>query len=581
MSYDGFVTHAVAHELNQTIVGGKIDKVHQPERDEIILQIRTPNRTYRLLLSANASHPRVHLTNISRENPMTPPMLCMLMRKHFQGNKILGITQTGFDRILRIETEGRNEMGDICRRDIVVEIMGRHSNIILLDENNRIMDSAKHVDFTVSAVRQILPGLFYETPPAQDKLSPDNFSLLDLMTTLDKAPEDTLLDKFLLSSFTGMSPLLAREIVYRFSGNTKVTRGEVNTASFLTEVDGFLKKICENNYSPTLVISHDEKKPTSFSCVQLAQYEGGAILEEFDSISSAIDGYYEKRAQRDHMNQRMSHLYKLVQNNLDRCEKKLVLHQENLEKSKDRETHKIFGDLITANLYRLSGGMKEMEAENYFSENMETIKIPLKEDLTPSQNAQRYYKLYTKAKMTELHSTEEIAKAEDEKSYLESVLESLEKAETPADLAEIRVELVDEGYLPKTNTKQPKAQKKSEPMRYTSSDGYEIWVGRNNKQNDELTIRMAYSTDWWFHTKEIPGSHVIVRAKGEDEIPDNTVLEAAALAAYYSKAQNSSKVPVDYTTVKNVKKPNGAKPGMVIYDHYYTLYTDPKLPDEE
>ncbi len=581
MSFDGFVTHGVAYELNNTIVGGKIDKVHQPERDEIILQIRTSNGTHRLLLSANASHPRVHLTNISRENPMTPPMLCMLMRKHFQGNKILRITQTGFDRVLRIETEGRNEMGDICRRDIVVEIMGRHSNIILVDENNKIMDSAKHVDFTVSAVRQILPGLFYETPPEQEKLSPDNYSLLDLMTSLDNAPEDTLLDKFLLSSFTGMSPLLAREIVYRFCHNTRITRGEINTAAFLTEVDSFLKEICANQYAPTLVISQDEKKPAAFSCIKLTQYEGGATLEESDSISSVIDGYYEKRAQRDHMNQKMSHLYKLVQNNLERCEKKLVLHRENLEKSKNRETYKIYGDLITANLYRLSGGMKELEAENYFSENLETVKIPLKEDLSPSQNAQRYYKLYTKAKITELHAIEEIAKAEEEKSYLESVLESLEKAESPADLAEIRGELVDEGYLPKTNTKQPKTQKKSEPMRYTSSDGYEILVGRNNKQNDELTIRMAYSTDWWFHTKDIPGSHVIVRARGEEEIPDNTVLEAAALAAYYSKAQNSAKVPVDYTTVKNVKKPNGAKPGMVIYDHYYTLLTDPKLPEKK
>ncbi len=581
MSYDGFVTHAVAHELNHIIAGGKIDKVHQPERDEIILQIRTQTGTHRLLLSANASHPRVHLTRISQENPMTPPMLCMLMRKHFQGNKILQITQEGFDRILRIETEGRNEMGDLCRRYIVVEIMGRHSNIILLDENNRIMDSAKHVDFTVSAVRQILPGLFYEAPPAQEKLSPDDYSLLDLMTKLDNEPEDTLLDKFLLSSFTGLSPLLAREIVYRFCQNTKVTRGEVKTAAFLTEVDSFLKEICANRYTPTLVISQAEKKPTAFSCMELTQYQGGATLEKVDSISEVIDAYYEKRAQREHMNQRTSHLCKLVQNNLDRCEKKLVLHRENLENSRNRETYKIYGDLITANLYRLSGGMNELEAENYFSENLELVKIPLQEDLTPSQNAQRYYKLYTKAKMTELHATEEIAKALEEKSYLESVLESLEKAESPADLAEIKGELMDEGYLPKISTKQPKAQKKSEPMRFTSSDGYEILVGRNNKQNDELTIRMAYSTDWWFHTKKIPGSHVIVRAKGEEEIPDNTVLEAAALAAYYSKAQTSSKVPVDYTTIKNVKKPNGAKPGMVIYDHYYTLLIDPKLPNTE
>ncbi len=578
MSYDGFVTHAIASELNKTIIDGKIDKVHQPERDEIILQIRSKNGTFRLLLSANASNPRVHLTQITKDNPMNPPMFCMLMRKHFQGNKIIGVTQVGFDRILIIKTEGRNEMGDICRRDIVVEIMGRHSNIILLDENNKIMDSIKHVDFTVSAVRQILPGLFYESPPAQEKLSPDNYSLLDLLSKLDKEPDDTLLDKFLLSSFTGMSPLLAREIVFRFGQNTKITKGEINTASFMTEVDSFIKDVCKDAYHPTLVISKDEKKPTAFSCMQLTQYNGCALLESGDSISVVIDAYYEKRAQREHMNQRSAHLCKLVQNNIERCEKKLVLHHENLEKSQKRETYKIYGDLITANLYRIAGGMKSFETENYFSENLEVIQIPLKEDLTPSQNAQHYYKLYTKAKMTEQHAFEEIEKATEEKTYLESVLESLEKAETPTDLSEIKSELAEEGYTPKPTTKQVKSQKKSVPMKFLSSDGYEILVGRNNKQNDELTIKMAYSTDWWFHTKDIPGSHVIVRAKGEEEIPDNTVLEAAALAAYYSKAQNGTKVPVDYTPVKNVKKPNGSKPGMVIYDHYYTLLTDPKLP---
>ncbi len=579
MSYDGMVTRCVAHELSSTIVGGKIDKIHQPERDEIIFQVRTQNGNHRLLLSASASNPRIHLTQVARENPMTPPMLCMLMRKHLQGNKILRVVQEGFDRILRIETEGRNELGDICIKSVIVEIMGRHSNIILIDEKNRILDSAKHVDFTVSAVRQILPGLIYEVPPAQEKASPDDYSLLDLLSALDKSPEDTLLDKFLLSSFTGMSPLLAREIVYRFCQNTKATRLEVDTAAFLTEADGFLKEICNHQYTPTLVISETEKKPMAFSCMRLSQYEGGGILEESSSISEVIDAYYEKRAQREHMNQRAAALSKLVQNNIERCEKKLVLHRENLENAKNRDTYKIYGDLITANLYRMTTGEKSLTADNYFSEELESIEIPLKEDLSPAQNAQRYYKLYTKAKMTEKYAVEEIKKAEDEKYYLESVQESLEKAENPAELAEIKGELADEGYLPKINPKQKKQQKKSEPMRYLSSDGLEILVGRNNKQNDELTIKMAYSTDWWFHTKEIPGSHVIVRAKGEAEIPDQTVLEAAALAAYYSKAQNSSKVPVDYTTVKNVKKPNGAKPGMVIYDHYYTLLTDPKLPE--
>jgi len=580
MSYDGMVTHCVVSELNQLLVGGKIDKVYQPEREEIILSIRTRDGHYRLLLSASASNPRVHLTEQTRENPMAPPMLCMLMRKHLQGSKILQISQLGFDRVIRIDTEGRNELGDLCVKSIIVEIMGRHSNIILVDENRRIMDSAKHVDFTVSAVRQILPGLIYENPPAQDKYNPTAYSISDLLKTLDEQPEDTLLDKFLVSVFDGMSPLFAREIVYRFLGNTKTTRGEVNTAAFLTHADSILKEIGQDNYAPTLVLDLNEKKPFAFSCIKLTQYEGGGIMESKYSISKVIDSFYALRAQREHMNQRANHLTKLVRNNIERCEKKLALHRENLEKTKNREQYKIFGDLLTANLYRMQSGMNEISVENYYSEAMETVQIPLQEELSPSQNAQRYYKLYNKAKMTELYAKQQAEDAEAERYYLESVLDTLDKAETPAELSEIQEELADGGYLPKINAKAKKQQKKSAPLSFTSSDGFEILVGRNNKQNDELTIRMAYATDLWFHTKIIPGSHTIVRTQGGKEVPDRTIVEAAEIAAYYSKAQNSSKVPVDYTVVKHVKKPNGAKPGMVIYDHYNTLYVDPKLPEK-
>ena len=577
MSFDGFVTHCVANELNNTLTGCKIDKIHQPERDEIVLQIRTQNGIKKLLLSASASHPRIHLTDISKENPISPPMLCMLMRKHLQGNKIIGISQYDFDRIIRIDTEGRNDLGDICVKSIIIEIMGRHSNIILVDENNKIMDCAKHVDFTVSAVRQVLPGLFYNFPPMQNKYSPENFHILDVLNALDKSPEDTPLDKFLLNSFVGMSPLIAREIVYGYAGNTKVIRSEVNTASFLTYVEQFLKNISDGNYHPSLIINHADGKPIAFSCVELKQYENCGRIENHFSISHIIDLFYEKKAQKENMNQRMSVLLKLINNNIDRCTKKITLHKENLEKSKNRDVYKIFGDLITANIYRMNIGDRELIAENYFSENLETVKIPLKEDISPSQNAQRYYKLYSKAKITEKYAVDEITKAENEKYYLESVLESLEIAENPTELAEIRNELADEGYVPQISSKLKKYQKKTTPYRFISSNGFEILVGRNNKQNDELTIKMAYSTDIWLHTKFIPGSHTIIRTQGGCEVPDKTIIEAAQLAAYYSKAKNSSKVPVDYTTVKNVKKPNGAKPGMVIYDHYNTIYVEPTL----
>lgn len=574
MSYDGMVTHCVVSELNQKLIDGKIDKIYQPENDEIILSVRTRSGNLRLLLSASASNPRVHLTNTVKENPLTPPMLCMLMRKHLQGNRIISVKQLGFDRIIRIDTEGRNELGDICIKTIITEVMGRHSNIILVDENNKIMDSAKHVDFTVSAVRQILPGLIYENPPAQDKLQPNSFSLPDFMKSLDDSPEDALLDKLLLSSFMGMSPLLAREIVYRFAQNTQVRRSNVDTAAFAAHTNSFLKSLCRGEYEPTLIISKADKKPTAFSCVRLRQYEEYEISEAYDSISLVIDLYYQKRAQREHMNQRTAVLTKLVQNNIERCAKKMDLHQNNLKKSKNRDKYKIYGDLLTANMYLLKHGMTEFEAVNYYSENQDTVKIPLQAEKSPSQNAQRYYKLYNKAKVTEKYAAEQYQNAKDELFYLESVLDSLQKAETPAELTEIKDELSDSGYIPKIKTKQ-KNNKKSEPLKFTSSDGFEILVGRNNKQNDELTIRRAYSTDIWLHTKNIPGSHTIIRTNGGKEVPDRTITEAAQLAAYYSKAQNSSKVPVDYTAVKNVKKPNGAKPGMVIYDYYNTIYVEP------
>ncbi|MEG2583848.1 MAG: NFACT RNA binding domain-containing protein, partial [Oscillospiraceae bacterium] len=514
-------------------------------------------------------------TEVVRENPMTPPMLCMLMRKHIQGGKILAVTQQGFDRVIRMDVESYNELGDLCIKSVVVEIMGRHSNIILIGDDNKIMDSAKHVDFTVSAVRQILPGLFYSNPPAQDKLNPSDYKPIDILRKLDIDTEDVLLDKFLLDNFIGMSPLIAREIVYRFANNTKVFKSEVETARFVAHVDEFLKGICKNIYAPMLIINPVDKKPLAFSCVKLTQYENSASSIEIESISRVIDTFYVTRAGQERMNQRMANLVKLVHNNIDRCQKKLALHRNNLEKCKNRETYKIYGDLLTANMYKIEYGMKSIEVENYYSESLEKIKINLIENKGPSQNAQRYYKLYNKAKTTEKYALEQSKIAEEEKYYLETVLESLLKSESVSELSEIRDELADGGYVQKDKNKNKKHMKKAVPLSFVSSDGYEILVGKNNKQNDELTIRMAYSTDIWFHTKLIPGSHTIIRTRGESSVPDNTIMEAAELAAYYSKAQNSVQVPVDYTVIKNVKKPNGAKPGMVIYDHYNTLYVTP------
>lgn len=575
MSFDGFVTHCVTDELRSKLLNGKIDKVYQPEKDEIILSVRTRSGNYKLLLSASASNPRIHLTEVQRENPMTPPMLCMLMRKHLAGAVIIDIKQNGFDRVVRIDAETRNELGDLCTRSVIIEIMGRHSNIILVDDSGRIMDSAKHIDFTVSAVRQVLPGMTYELPPAQDKTAADSLKATELMEALAAQPEDTLMDKFLLSEIMGMSPLLARETVYRFSGNTKMMKCEVDCAAFVVHTVDFLKNICGGIYEPSLVIEPSEKKPVAFSCVRLSQYEGAYKIEEYDSISEVIDSFFEIRSRREHMNRRSAALLKLIHNNIERCQKKIVMHKEHIRSAQDRDKYKMYGDLLTANLYRIKYGDKSVRVQNYYSESGEKIEIPLKADISPSQNAQRFYKRYNKAKTTEKFASEQLEIAENEKYYLESVADALENADTPVELDEIRQELMTEGYIAKQNNAKKKQQKKSEPIKIISVDGYEILIGRNNRQNDELTLKSAYSTDLWFHTKEIPGSHTIIRTRGTGEAPETTMMQAAKLAAYYSKARNSSKVPVDYTLIKNVKKPNGAKPGMVIYDRYNTVYVTP------
>lgn len=575
MAFDGFVTHNMVHELNNILLFGKIDKIYQPEKDEITVTVRTREGSFRLLLSAATSNPRFHLTNQQHQNPISAPLFCMILRKHLIGGKIIGIFQQGFDRVVRIDIECYTEMGDLTQKSLIIEVMGKHSNIILIQNDNKIIDCIKHVDFTTSAVRQVLPGLIYEFPPSQNKSDPQNIKAPDLAEKIKSLPCDTLMDKFLLSEFIGMSPLMAREIVYRYASGVKVFACDVDAQSFAQHTCNFICDIINIKESPSIVKDADTKKPLAFSCVSLTQYSGLGEIISCDSLSYAVEEFFATRDLHDRLTQKAAGTVKIINNNIDRCEKKINIHTDIIQKSKNRDKYKIYGDLLTANMYMMQPSSESITVQNYYSENCEDITIPLKPELSPSRNVQRYYKLYTKAKTAEEHSKKQLKDALSEKAYLETVLDSVSRATSYEDISEIREELAEQGYISSKNSQKKKAQKKSKPMEFVSSDGYTILVGRNNKQNDELTIRTAYSTDMWLHTKAIPGSHVIIRTNGTGEVPDNTLVEAATIAAYFSKAQKATGVGVDYTLIKNIRKPNGSKPGFVIYETNYTVYVTP------
>ena len=579
MAYDGIVVSAIAKELSEVLVGGRIDKIHQPEKDTILISVRTRSGGYRLILCANPSCARVHLASSGMENPMSPPMFCMLLRKHIGSGKITLIEQPDFERIIRIHIESYDELGDLSEKVLICELMGKHSNIILINKDGKIIDSVYHIDLSISGVRQILPGLIYTAPPAQDKLNPMEFSKDDIKKRLTS--EDIPLYKQLMDTYSGISPLMARETVFRACGDTDKIASEA-TGEEIDKTAYIFAKMMENIFngelSPCMVADAETGKLVDFNALEITQFENMGVVTPFESVNEAAEAFYHQKSSMQNLKQKGSDLMKFVNNNLERCLKKLQLENELLEKAKKKEKYKIYGDLITANIYRINHGDKELECENFYSETQETVKIPLSDDLTPSQNAQKYYTKYTKQKTAETETIKQKELNIKEIDYLESVKEAIELAESGAEISLIREELTEQGYLRQRYSKRPKKKSLPTPMHFVSDDGYDIYVGKNNVQNDYVTFKLSRSTDIWFHTKSIHGSHAIIRTPDAMEVPDRTYLQAASLAAYYSKARSSKSVPVDYTEVKNVKKPNGAKPGMVIYVDYNTIYADP---DEE
>lgn len=575
MPFDGVVAKNVVIELSDILVGGRIEKVYQPERDEIFLLIRAKGQNCKLILSANASYPRIHITNLSKENPLTPPVFCMLLRKHLSGGKIINVEFYDFERIISVHIEAVNEMGDITYKKLLIEIMGKHSNIMLLNDGDIIIDSIKHIDSDISRVREVMPARPYKLPPGQDKVSPETLDIDNFIKNARNCSE-LRISKYLLNNIKGFSPLLCEEVCYRAEIDGRKAIDDLTDAELEKIKDSLnviISNISASTFSPCIAWTDQAKsKPLDFHSLEMTQYPN---IEYLSSISSALDLFYTSKDTAERLIQKKSDLNKVLNNGVDRCNKKISIHHDTLRDVADREKFKLYGELITANIYCIPKNSKTVSLLNYYSENGEHVDIPLDENMLPQENAQRYYKKFTKAKSAFNYTSTQLEETLKELEYVESVLQNLDTATNAQEIEEIRQELIEVGYVNEgKKAKTKKKLKALEPYLYKSTDGFDIFVGRNNIQNDFLTLKLSSSNDTWFHTKNIPGSHVIVKKQSGD-IPDNTLLEAALIAAYHSKGKLSSHVEVDYTQVKNVKKPNGAKPGMVIYNSYKTIIVTP------
>lgn len=577
MALDGLVIHSIVDELHSKLLGGKIDKVYQPENDEVVLHIRNNKQNFKLVLSASASNPRVYLANdYKKENPINAPMFCMLFRKHIQGGNIVNISQVGFERIIKISVESFDELKEKTTKDIIVEIMGRHSNIILTHSlDNKIIDSAKRIPPSISRVRQLLPGLTYNLPPEQNKLTPLNdISLQDFTNTLKDFQGNIF--KSIYSKFLGISPIIAKEICFRAKVDEKIDTIDCSDEIFnliYIEFLNLFKNIKSNNYTPCMFIDESIDRVIDFSCVNINLFSTLSSVKD-DSMSKILEDYYKTKDIKDRIHQRSSDLRKSISIKLDRLYNKLKKQNEELLESENADSYKVSGELITSYIYMIEKGMDSVEVDNFYDPEYKSIKIKLNKNLTPSENAQKYFKKYAKMKTAKVEINNQIKISEEEIHYLENILLSIENCENLAELLDIREELGKVGYLKSQNKSKKETKLTTKPHEFLSSDGFKILVGKNNKQNDHLTLKVADNNDIWLHTKNIPGSHVIIKCEGK-EVSDETLFEGAMLAAYFSKSKMSAQVPVDYTKKKNIKKPNGAKPGMVIYETNNTIYVTP------
>lgn len=568
MAFDGITIANIVHELNRNLLDGRINKIAQPETDELLLTIKTPGGQRRLSISASASLPLIYLTEGNKPSPMTAPNFCMLLRKHINNGRITKIWQPKLERIIHFEIEHLDELGDLCKKELIVEIMGKHSNIIFCNEDGTIIDSIKHVSSQMSSVREVLPGRTYFIPDTMEKSDPLSVSFAEFQRVLTEKPMP--LAKAVYTSFTGISPVVAEEICYLSGIDSALTPRELSEdllTHLYRQFTLYFEEVTAGHFSPA--IYYHGAEPKEFSALPLTHFSQ-YIRKEYDSISRLLEDYYAEKNTLTRIRQKSVDLRRVVQTALERNRKKYDLQAKQLRDTENREKFKVYGELIHTYGYNLEPGAKKLEALNYYTNEMVTI--PLDSTKTPQENALKYFEKYNKQKRTFEALTSLIEETRDDISYLESVSNALDIALSEDDLTQIKEELIESGYIRRKFTKK-KVKITSKPFHYLSSDGYHIYVGKNNLQNEELTFHFASGNDWWFHAKGIPGSHVIVKTNGE-ELPDRTFEEAGKLAAYYSKNRGSEKIEIDYIEKKHVKKPKGGKPGFVVYYTNYSLMID-------
>lgn len=553
MALDGIFLYHLKNEIAQFAIDSRVDKIHQPSKDEIIINLRSRQGSKKLLLSCNADAARIHFTEFPPENPAKPPMFCLLLRKRLAGAWVTDIEQDNLERILKINFSGTDGLGDKTNYSLIIEIMGKYSNIIFVGKDGKIIDSMKRVDENKSHIREVLPGVTYVAPPKQDKL---NIFTDDIEKIREKIAQSRKgMYKAVMEAIKGVSPIICREFEYGLT------------------LDEFKKQA--QNPTPTVVFTD---APKDFAFIDIKQYDNLATINHYDTFSQLLDYFYYERVRLMRIKARSADLFKTVTTLQERAVRKAINRTQELEDCKDKETYKLFGDLIAANMYRLEKGVPYYDLENYYDNN-KIVRIPADIMLTPSQNSQKYYKEYRKKQVAESKLNEFINEANDEADYFESVIDSLSRAETDGEITAIKAELASQGYIKKGNDKK-KEQKSLKPMHFKTRDGFDVYVGRNNIMNDKLTMKTAKNYDTWFHVQSAAGSHVICETSG-NQISDGAIHNCAVIAAYFSKARESSNVAVDYTLVKNVRKPNGAKPGFVVYDPYKTEFATPTIDEVE